>query len=289
MGQLKVIKPGFYTTIQDGGRFGYKKFGVPVSGAMDSRAMEAANRIVGNEAGSAVLECTFDGGEYEFETKAKIAITGAEAEILINNKQVAPYQALEIKIGDRLKIGYPKRGMRSYLAIRGQLVVPKVMESYSTYVPGAFGGFEGRPLKANDILRWNLTSDKEIIETETEFQIPYFSSKLTLDVCPGPEWNWLNEHQKQRLFDGEYIVESTSNRMAIRFSGETIETKLPDMKSSAVAPGIIQLPPSGIPILLMKDAQTIGGYPRILHVANYQLWRAGQVRPGDRIRFRIVD
>ncbi len=289
MGQLKVIKPGFYTTIQDAGRFGYKKFGVPVSGAMDSRAMEAANRIVGNESGSAVLECTFDGGEYEFETKAAIAITGADTKILINHNSVAPYQVLEVKKGDRLKIAYPQKGMRSYLAISGQLDLPKVMESYSTYVPGAFGGFKGRPLKANDVLRWNSPSEKVIIESETEIQIPYFSSKLSIDVRPGPEWSWLNELQKKCVLDGDYKVQSTSNRMAIRFSGENIETNFPDMKSSAVAPGIIQLPSSGIPILLMKDAQTIGGYPRILHVANYHLWRVGQVRPSDRIRFKVVD
>ena len=286
MGRLKVLEPGFYTTVQDLGRFGSRKYGVPISGAMDSKSLEEANLLVGNKPEAPVLECTFDGGNYAFESPATIAITGADSDVQINGRLSNRFKKLQVSKGDLLKIGHPKRGVRTYIAIQGDWNVPKVMDSYSTYVPGAFGGLKGRPLQSNDILEWKpLESNKSV--SIPEVQIPYFSSKLLLDVIPGPEWNLLNEEQKQQILDAEFSVESTSNRMAIRFSGAQINANIADMKSSAVAPGIIQLPPSGVPILLMKDAQTIGGYPRILHVANYQLWRVGQLGPGNTVRFKL--
>ena len=286
MGSLKVINPGMFTSLQDKGRFGYRKFGIPTSGAMDEQAMEDVNRIVGNPINSPVIECTFEGGKYEFNSNAVIAITGADNEVTINGEQVPRYKALSVNKEDLLSIGHPKRGIRNYLTIQGIWKAPKVMNSYSTYVPGAFGGFAGRMLEAGDILEWNEL-DEPVPAISPDIQIPYFSSKLSLHVYTGPEWEILNEQQKTELLNAEFTVDTTSNRMAIRFSGLSVAHSFEDMKSAAVAPGIIQLPPSGLPILLMKDAQTIGGYPRILYVAEYHLWRAGQLAPGDTIRFDL--
>ncbi len=286
MGRLNVLSPGFYTTIQDLGRFGFRKYGVPVSGAMDTKSMGEANRLVGNKEHAPVLECTYDGGAFEFESPAKIAITGAESDTRVNDRKVDRYTILQISKGDVLKIGHPKSGVRTYIAIRGEWDLPKVMDSYSTYVPGAFGGVNGRLIKAGDVLEWKPIKVDELLSVH-DLQIPYFSSKLVIDVVPGPEWNVLDEAQKQQMLDTDFWVESTSNRMAIRFTGLKLETNVSDMKSAAVAPGIIQLPPSGVPILLMKDAQTVGGYPRILRVVNYLIWRVGQLGPGNRVRFKL--
>ncbi|MCR9132537.1 MAG: biotin-dependent carboxyltransferase family protein [bacterium] len=286
MGTLKVINPGMFTSLQDKGRFGYRKFGIPISGAMDEQAMEDVNRIVGNPVNYPVIECTFEGGTYEFNSDAVIAITGANTEVTINGEEVPRYKSLTVLEGDLLSIGHPKRGIRSYFTVRGSWKAHKVMNSFSTYVSGEFGGFEGRTLEAGDILKWNEL-DEVVPSISPDIQIPYFSSKLSLHVYPGPEWEMLNEQQKKELLNAEFTVDSTSNRMAIRFSGSSVAHSFEDMKSSAVAPGIIQLPPSGLPILLMKDAQTIGGYPRILYVAEYHLWRAGQLAPGDTVRFDL--
>ncbi|MBO6536586.1 MAG: biotin-dependent carboxyltransferase family protein [Balneolaceae bacterium] len=286
MGSLEVINPGIFTSLQDKGRFGYRKFGIPISGAMDEQAMADVNRIVGNPINSPVIECTFEGGKYEFNSDAVIAITGADTEVTINGKEVPRYKSLTVLEGDLLSIGHPKRGIRNYLTIQGSWKAPKVMDSYSTYVLGVFGGFDGRTLAAGDILKWNEL-DEAVPSISPDIQIPYFSSKLSLHVYPGPEWEMLNDRQKTELLNAEFTVDSTSNRMAIRFSGSSVAHSFEDMKSSAVAPGIIQLPPSGLPILLMKDAQTIGGYPRILYVAEYHLWRAGQLAPGDTVRFDL--
>lgn len=253
---------------------------------MDEQAMADVNRIVGNPINSPVIECTFEGGKYEFNSDAVIAITGADTEVTINGKEVPRYKSLTVLEGDLLSIGHPKRGIRNYLTIQGSWKAPKVMDSYSTYVLGVFGGFDGRTLAAGDILKWNEL-DEAVPSISPDIQIPYFSSKLSLHVYPGPEWEMLNDRQKTELLNAEFTVDSTSNRMAIRFSGSSVAHSFEDMKSSAVAPGIIQLPPSGLPILLMKDAQTIGGYPRILYVAEYHLWRAGQLAPGDTVRFDL--
>lgn len=145
MGSLEVINPGIFTSLQDKGRFGYRKFGIPISGAMDEQAMADVNRIVGNPINSPVIECTFEGGKYEFNSDAVIAITGADTEVTINGKEVPRYKSLTVLEGDLLSIGHPKRGIRNYLTIQGSWKAPKVMDSYSTYVLGVFGGLTEEP------------------------------------------------------------------------------------------------------------------------------------------------
>ncbi len=289
MGNLRVLNAGLFSTIQDIGRKGFRKYGVPVSGAMDEKAYELSNWLVGNESGAPVLELTMSGGKYRFETEACIAITGADMKPSINSQTVAINKTLTVKAGDTLSLKFSDRGCRSYLAIRGQLEIDSVMNSYSTYTVGGFGGFHGRSLQTGDILNWEEASWKaEMLEVKKE-EIPYYSSKVTIKVMPAPEWDWLSEKEQNVVLSQKFSVDSSSNRMGIRLIGDKIDAPDIQMTSSPVMPGIIQLPKSGDPIVLMTDGQTIGGYPRILKVLNSELWRLGQVKPGDHVSFELMN
>lgn len=287
MGKLTVIDGGLFTTIQDLGRIGFRKYGVPTSGVMDQKSYELANWLVGNSNGSPVLELTMKGGRYRFESDAVIAITGALMNPKVNGLEVEMNYSLEIKKGDEFELGFASRGCRAYLAIQGELKGAKVMESYSTYTLGKFGGFKGRTLQKGDILEWETRDQDFEVQAAPKEKIPYFSSKITVRIMKGIEWNWISETSKKQLLNSRFEISSQSNRMGIRLDGISLEGKAQQMISSPVIPGIIQLPPNGKPIILMQDGQTVGGYPRIAKVLDEDLWRLGQVKPGDQISFNL--
>ncbi|NET32625.1 MAG: biotin-dependent carboxyltransferase family protein [Cyanothece sp. SIO1E1] len=288
MSTLRVVKAGFSTTIQDKGRFGFRKYGIPVSGAMDLKSMMDANILVGNPKENPVLECTLNGGIYQFLDAATVASTGAQSRIVLNGLVVAQYEPIVISKGDILELGHPGRGCRSYLAIKGLFDTPRVMGSYSTYIPGKFGGFLGRKLKKGDELNW--MDSKEHLDTESfsKNQIPYFSSKIRISIEQGPEFEFLHEEARNSLLNSKFQVLSQSNRMGIRLGGNSINPPKREIMSSPVKPGVIQLPPSGNPIILMNDGQTIGGYPRVGVVKESELWRLGQAKTGDQVSFTIT-
>jgi len=288
MGIFRVIKAGFFTTIQDKGRFGYRKYGIPISGAMDLKSMMDANFLVGNPKDNPVLECTLNGGIYQFLDAAMVGSTGAQSSILLNSTQISQYEPILVSKGDVLEIGYPTRGCRSYLAIKGELDIPMVMGSHSTYVPGKFGGFHGRELQKGDELAWTDSGKHHDTKSLQKDQIPYFSSKIRISVEPGPEFSWLSEKAKSSFLSSRFEVQPQSNRMGIRLGRNSMECPQKQMVSSPVKPGVVQLPPSGNPIVLMNDGQTIGGYPRIGVVKEYELWRLGQVKAGDQISFTLT-
>ena len=288
MGSLKVLNAGLFSTIQDKGRIGFRKYGVPVSGAMDEKAYELSNWLVGNASDAPVLELTMSGGSYQFESEASIAITGSNMSPEINATPVPINKTLVVEGGDILSFKFSDRGCRTYLAIRGIMEIDLIMNSYSTYTVGGFGGFHGKTLKKGQVLIWKELQGKvETYEVE-KTEIPYYSSKITVKVMPAPEWDWLSEKDKQVVLSQKFSVDSSSNRMGIRLTGNKVNTPDIQMTSSPVMPGIIQLPKSGEPIILMADGQTIGGYPRILKVLNNELWRLGQVKPGDTVSFVLT-
>lgn len=285
MNRLIVIDGGLFTTVQDYGRPGFRKYGVPVSGVMDRNSFDLANRLVGNPKGTPVLECTLKGGKYSFETRSLIAITGASMTPRINGDEVFQNCSLIVNPGDELELGFASRGCRTYLALKGNLNLPKIMDSFSTYTLGKFGGFAGRVLKTEDELEWNQPEEELNPREASKEEIPYFSSKVTVRIMKGPEWDWLSVTVQQEFLDVKYQVSSQSNRMGIRLEGSSLESPERQMISSPVVPGIIQLPPNGNPIILMQDGQTIGGYPRIAKVLDEDLWRLGQVKAGDTLSF----
>lgn len=288
-GKLEVLSGGLFTTVQDKGRFGYRNFGIPVSGVMDEHAYQLVNRLVENPKGTPVLEFTMQGGTFKFHTQAVIGITGAEADIFVNDHASQTNKTIAVKAGDILKISRIKAGCRVYMAIAGEWEIEKIMGSYSTCTPAGFGGFKGRKLKKGDMIFWESPS-KEIKTKEVPKKlIPHYSTRQKIRIIAGPEWDWLTEDQKLFFLETNFKISTQSNRMGIRLKGEAkIQAEKKEMKSAPVVPGIIQLPQDGNPIILMKDAQSVGGYPRIAKVIDADLWRLGQVWSGNEIRFDLI-
>lgn len=286
---LEVLEGGLFTTIQDAGRSGYRKYGVPLSGVMDERAFKLANWLVGNEEAAPVLEMTLKGGSYQFNNQAIIALTGAEMSPKLDGREIPMNSSFQIEAGEVLSFGYAERGCRCYLAIRGELDIEKVLGSYSTFTTGNFGGINGEKLKHGDTLSWTERSGEFVTKKTPEHQIPYYSSKITFEVNESREWGWLPSSANEQFLNTAFEVSAKSNRMGIRLNGEKIQVKNKQMKSSPVLPGIIQLPENGQPIILMRDGQAVGGYPRIAKIPDADLWRAGQLKPGDIVRFKMKD
>ncbi len=289
MGKLTVLDSGLMSTVQDKGRIGFRKFGVPVSGVMDESSFSLANELVGNPKEAPVIEMALKGGSYRFESDSIIAITGAQMKPMINKKGVKLNSGIKVKAGEVLEFGYAEKGCRCYLSIRGKWQIKKVMGSCSTYVTGKFGGFEGRSLLKGDEIYWEeRDTDFKLFSAPNE-KIPYFSSKLSVDFVPGPEWDWISKKEQHKFLNTEFKISSKSNRMGIRLESDSkIENPKREMISSGVIPGIIQLPPNGRPIILMRDGQTVGGYPRIGKVLDIHLDRLAQLPINGILRFKKV-
>jgi len=287
---MQIIKSGLLTTIQDNGRYGYRHLGIPQSGAMDSRAQYHANWLVGNLPDAPVLECSFYGGIFRFEAPQIIALTGADMNAQLNDTPCKMYRSIDVQPGDTLMFGYAHTGTRTYIAMQGLPDIEQVMGSYSTYVTGGFGGFQGRALQVGDTLLWENETPKNPNRVLPEHLRPHFSTKKNIIriVC-GPEWEKLSMDSQQAFEQTFYEIQTDSNRMGIRLTGKALELKeFFLMDSSATLPGTVQLPANGLPIVLMHDGQTTGGYPRIGKVIEADLGRLAQIPPKGSLNFRIV-
>lgn len=286
MSKLQVIDGGLFTTIQDSGREGYRKFGVPISGAMDMQSYKNANKLVGNNEDDPVLEFTLKGGVYKFDSDAVIAITGALMSPNLNEDEIEMNTSIQVTKGDILKIGFAEKGCRAYLAIQGEWDIDEMMGSYSTYVLGKFGGLDGSKLKEGDGILWRNSASDFLERKLPKEEIPYYSSKLTVEFITGPEWEWLSVESQEQFLSTSFKVSSKSNRMGIRLeTEEPILSQKSGMRSSGVIQGVIQLPPNGNPIILMKDGQTVGGYPRMGTIPEIYLDRIAQLPPNGIVRF----
>jgi antagonist of KipI len=279
MGKLRVIKSGSMATIQDKGRFGFRQFGIPQSGAMDLRSMKEANYLTGNQEDYPVIEFALAGLKLEAMEDSIIGIVGAS--VKVNSKEIEGANWL-LKAGDVLEISHPDQ-VYGYLSIGGLLNAKLDFGSYSTYTMAGFGGIEGRPLKSGDILE---TDDDPTFEPRAfQKQTSALDNVVAIRIMKGPEWNMLKE-----LPDGKtFTIDPASNRMGIRLSGATIKCDGSEIISSAVIPGTIQLPANGQPIILMNDCQTTGGYPRIGKVIEEDMGKLAQVKSNQKIHFHIFD
>jgi antagonist of KipI len=271
---IRVLSPGFQTTVQDLGRFGYAHFGISASGAADPLALRAGNLLVGNAENAAALEMTLVGGSFEFETDAVIAFTGSDF-----GAGLPLWTAVEIKAGGTVRCGATRSGARGYLAVRGGIGVPKVMGSSSVHVVTGVGG---RPLRAGDALP---IGDAAIRRPRTgPGRAPEFLRTGPLRVTPGPQAHWFSD----ALYAAAYQVAEESNRMGIRLRGPAIPSPAGHMLTEGVPLGAIQIPPDGQPIILFVEHQTTGGYPKPANVISADFWRVGQLRPRDEVRFERV-
>jgi len=286
----KVINPGFLTTVQDLGRRGFQRYGVPVSGAMDTYAFVAANLLVGNRPEDACLEITLLGPRLEFLNESHIAIAGAIFLPSINAETANCWQTLQVNKGDVLSFGSPQGGCRAYLAVSGGIDVPLVLGSRSTYARGGFGGFQGRQLKVGDVIEVHKPKifPKSVFLTPQEF-VPSYSNKWMIEVVLGPQSNCFTEQGIDTFLSNIYTVTAESDRMGYRLDGSKVEQKDSfEMVSDAIPIGAVQVSPNGKPIIVMRDAQTTGGYPKIAIVTTSDVSRLGQAKPNDKIQFSKI-
>ena len=278
-GSIIVVKPGLFTTIQDLGRPGHRAAGVPLSGAADAASLRAANRLVGNRDDAATLELTLLGPDLRFEEDAVIALTGAVFPGLPS------HSAVRVRAGDTLSLGHATAGCRGYLAVAGGIDVPVVLGSRSTFVAAGLGGLRGALLAAGDALP--VGGDRGVPATAGLPQpaaVRSVDRVVTLRTIPGEQF----ESVGAALWSATHTTSSRSDRMGVRFDGAALgdAAAAGSLPSVAVLPGTVQLPPDGRPIVLLADAQTIGGYPVIGHVIAVDLPLVAQLRPGDPVRWQ---
>lgn len=280
---VKVLHPGFFSTIQDLGRKHFQHLGVPFSGAMDMYAAKIANAILGNDEDSAVLEVTMLGPKLEFDCNTIISITGANLSPVVNGIEIKNYSAINIHKGDILSFGKPIKGFRSYIAVSGGFQTEVKLESRSMYK----GVTKTQCIKKGDELEIIPRSRSIENYSSIKFNIEYLDSNI-ITVYKGPEFENLNKTQINTLFNQEFTVSKNNNRMAYQLY-EPVLHELDELITSFVLPGTIQLTPSGKLIVLMKDCQTTGGYPRVLQLSESSINTLSQKMTGDKISFKLLN
>jgi len=285
--KLHVLSPGPMTTIQDAGRHGYVASGIGVSGVMDQDAYAAANYLVGNRHGEAVLEATLMGPSIQFDSDCICAVTGADMGTKIGNKEVEPYRPFWVQAGQVLTMGYAKTGCRGYLAVQGGFDVPVVMGSRSTNLKCVLGGHEGRVLKVGDVLEVPDESRSTVMDRKRRQQV--YEQEVTVRVIPGPQADAFTEKGFRTLWEQSFSVSAKSDRMGLRLDGPVIETKEgSDIVSDGIALGAIQVTSGGQPIILLADRQTTGGYAKIGTVCSFDIPKLAQLKPGGIIHFEEI-
>jgi len=287
---LEVISPGLLTTVQDGGRWGYGKFGVPPSGALDPFSLRVGNLLVGNQEGEAALEITLMGPEFLALEDVVIALTGADLQPLLNGDPLRMWTAHRIKKGDVIAFKGLRGGCRAYLAIGGGIDLPSIMGSKSTNLLARFGGIDGRPLKRGDVIhsRSPHLYLKMAGRSFPRGHIPSYPGEALLRVIFGPQGDEFPQEARERLLTSPYKVSAHSDRTGIRLKGPPLHRKegvAESIISEGVVPGAIQVPGDAHPIILLRETVT-GGYRKIATVITADLPLAGQLKPGDTVRFQ---
>ncbi|MFX0557957.1 biotin-dependent carboxyltransferase family protein [Maribacter sp. CXY002] len=278
---LKVLKSGFYTTIQDLGRFHYRNKGVPVSGVMDHISVHKANSLLENQESASVLEITMTGPTLIFEEDTFIVLAGANMSATLNNKPIHNYKVYSVDIGDILSYGKLENGFRSYLAIKDGFQIKSVLGSMSFYKPITN---ENR-IKDGDIIPYG---PKKFFQPKiSEYKTDSLLEETILEVFRAPEFDLLNDKQLEALFANDFTISKENNRMAYQINESIVGHEI-SMLTSGTLPGTVQLTPSGKIIILMMDGQTTGGYPRITQLSDKAISILAQKKEGDTISFKLI-
>ncbi len=291
---LEILSPGLSTSVQDTGRNGVRAVGVGVGGAADRYSLDVANLLVGNAANAAALEITMTGPTLRLQRAATIALCGATIDAHANGLILPGWRPIRLPAGCLLDVGACRRGTRAYLAIDGGIDVPMVLGSRSTDLRAGFGGHCGRALRTGDSV--SLGTTHASIDTSIAIRIASwwidacadldFADSIAIRVLPGSDATTPID----ALYTQEFAIDAASNRQGLRLRGTALH--IADARtriSEPVVPGTLQLPPDGQPIVLLAEAQTVGGYPRIGHVITADLPRLTQRRAGQHLRFIAVD
>jgi len=290
---LEVLEPGLLTTVQDLGRYGYERYGVPVSGAMDQFALRAANLLVGNPPHAAALEITLAGPTLRATDKCLIAVTGADLSLRVNDWEMPPWMAIFVRQGWTITFGDRKSGCRAYLAVAGGIDVMPIMGSRSTYLSGGFGGVEGRALRQGDVIPVGVVPFHLPERAGRSFPsnlVPDYSDAPEIHVVLGPQDDYFTDEGMATFLSGEYQVGPTSDRMGYRLQGPEIAHKgRADIISDGIPLGAVQVPADRQPIVMMADRQTTGGYPKIATVISADIPLLAQCLPGQStVRFEAI-
>lgn len=286
---IRILEPGALTTVQDLGRPGHLRYGIPPSGPVDHASFLVANRLAGNADGAAGLECTVLGPRFEVDEPCAIAVTGAAMPLTVNGAEAPAWTTLILGPGDVVKLGAARAGVRGYVALSGGLDVPPLLGSRSTYVRGRLGGLDGRALRKDDRLRL-FPAPRPPVRRARARVIPDFGGAPEIRVVLGPQAERFTEEGLRTFLGSDYEMLPQSDRMGARLSGPRIaHGRGHDIISDGIALGSIQVPGDGQPIALLVDRQSTGGYTKVATVGSFDIGRLGQVKPGHRLRFRAID
>ncbi len=300
---ITIIKPGIISSVQDLGRWGFQQYGVPIGGAMDKVAAALANIICGNDQQEPVIEMTLHGTSILFNASAYCALTGGGCKAYIDDIELPFNRLLYVPAYSTISTRPADWGCRAYLSVAGGLEINKEMGSASTYVPAALGGIGGRNLMTGDMIQFRKNHVEHRPATVkkgsdqmgfSQWQVPDLTTNrkdpASICVLPGPEFGLFDARAQENLFNAVFTISPQSNRMGYRLEGEQLGLKRKiEMVSTAVTAGIIQVTHEGIPVVLMADAQTMGGYPRIGRICSADIPLLAQMRPGRKIKFVKID
>lgn len=280
---IEVVRPGIYTTIQDLGRFGYRNQGIPLSGAMDQYSMHLANQMLGNQPGAAVMEFVLQGPELYFQEDCLIVVSGGASMVELNGDQVEMHQIVQVPQKSSLKIKGMRNGMYGYIAIDGGFQTQKVLNSFSFYPKIT----KQSKLSKGDKIEFNQSTKDNVKEQNASIvRLEKIIGAKNIKVDKGPEFTQLNPETQRILFETEFSPSKDSNRMAYPIQ-HNLNLSAQEISTAAVQAGTVQLTPSGKLIILMRNAQTTGGYARILQLTPMSINRLAQKRPGEVFKFNL--
>ena len=279
---IEILQTGIHTSIQDIGRHHFKNFGVPVSGALDQSACLIANSLLNNSPKAAVLECCIKGPKLKFHDNYYICITGAEMNVRLNDEILKNYKPYFVKKEDVLSFGIAKLGCRTYLGISGGIETEKVLGSRSQYQNIT----SSNKIIKNTIIPIGKSNFKPVVGTRVKEQkINY--TKINIEVYEGPEFKFLEKEQRKLIQKKIFHISALNNRMAYQLN-EKFAHNLPQIWTSPVIPGTVQCTPDGSMIILMRDSQVTGGYPRLLQLTETSIQLISQKTTNNKIRFKIL-
>jgi biotin-dependent carboxylase-like uncharacterized protein len=287
---FKVIQSGIFSLIEDAGRFGQHGIGLTTGGPLDREAFRWANRLCGNQQTAAAIEITVGGLALESKVNTTIAVTGATVPLSINKQPRALWQSHQVKVGDRIDLGFASSGSRGYLAVAGGFTINPIFNSAATVPREALGGLhrDGTALQAGDFVPCPESLSAPQQRVPNSHRPDYSSNSAVLRVILGYQQQAFSNIHKQLFFSSEYQVTESSDRMGFRLKGPGIKSTLDGILSEGICLGAIQVPADGQPIVLLNDRQTIGGYPKLGSVLSLDIGKLAQLLPGGILRFEAI-
>ena len=284
---FKVVQPGILSLIQDGGRYGQHSIGLTTGGPLDKLSFDWANRLCGNDTNATTIEVSFGGISLEAQVDTQIAVTGGDAQLAINNKNVDSWRTHAIKSGDKVELKFSQQSTRHYIAVAGGFQVTPMFGSSATVAREKLGGLDGTPLKSGDVLSCNAsqTTQQHMLAKEHR---PDYSGDVVLRVVLGYQKDAFSDLQQSRFFNSSFTLSDRCDRMGFRLNGPEIKSDINGILSEGICYGAIQVPSDGQPIILLNDRQTIGGYPKIGSVFSLDIPKLTQRTPDTAVRFEAL-